>query len=378
MRHQSGIWARVGFWLLSGLALTVALCGVSQAEETQPGPAYSLTILPTRGVNWAGHLDTEWLANLAGGQAGGVVGDTVGHIGFTAASGVFGLPPGGRLTVSLLGVAARGRQGDKFGEVQTLSNNWAPSQVRLYDFYWQQDLRGGNRLRVGMMNVSDYFGNIAVAGQLLNASFGLVPTLSANVADTPTYPYTGTGLVATRRSGPWRAAVGLFEGNPHKPGRPFAGGGMALGEVDRSWEVSGVRNTVGAGWWTYQPAPGQRAASGWYGQAEQLRRWNGRPLGLFLQWGTSSDGQAVPYYLGAGLRLKRPWAARPRDVVSLGVARAWLRGRPQPAETVLEASYIWRLDKWVSLQPDLQWVLHSGGAAPNVLAGILRLHLEFF
>lgn len=346
---------------------------------TSAKPAYELPIAPGPGISWAGHLDTEWLGNLGGGRASGTASDTVGHVGFSVDSEFFRLPAGGRLTVSVLGVAARGRQSEGYGELQTLSNDWAPSMVRLYDFNWRQHFGADKTLRAGMMNVSDYFGAVQAGGQLLNASFGLAPTLSANVPLTATYPYTGTGLVYSQDAGGWTGAAGLFQGNPLKPGRPFQGGYMALAQLDRSWSAGAARTLVGLGLWHYRPAPGEREAWGWYGLADRQERWTGRPLGWFVQWGASSGGQgSVPYYLGLGLRLDGPWAARPRDALSLGVARAWLNGMPHAAETVLEATYVWRFSKSLYLQPDLQWVFHPGGSNPDVLAGILRLHLEFF
>ena len=352
----------------------------ARADESLPAqPVYSLPIKSASGVTWAGHFDTEWLANLGGGRVPGMASDMVGQLGFSVGSGYLRLPPGGRFKVTVLGVAARGRQSDQFGEVQTVSNNWAPPMVRLYDFYWRQRIGEGNTLRLGMMNVADYFGKVEAAGQLLNASFGLVPSISVNVPLTPTYPYTGTGAVDHHVAGSWSGTVGLFQGNPLKPGRPFRGGAMALAELDRLWLDGAGRAKVGAGLWRYRPAPGEASAWGCYGQAERQAEWGGRPLGLFLQWGASSGSEErVSDYVGLGVRLKQPWAGRKQDVLSLGVARAWLRGTPHPAETVLEATYIWRLDKWVALQPDLQWVLNPGGVNPDVLAGILRLHLEFF
>ena len=347
--------------------------------ETSAKPAYELPIAPGPDFAWAGHLDTEWLANLGGGRAPGTVADTVGHVGFSVGSEFLGLPAGGRLTVGVLGVAARGRQEEMFGETQTLSNDWAPSLVRLYDFNWRQHFGAGNTLRAGMMNVSDYFGMVSAGNQLLNASFGLAPTISANVPLTATYPYTGTGVVYSQAAGGWTGSAGLFQGNPLKPGRPFRGGYMALAELDRSWSAGSARTLAGVGLWRYRPAPGEREAWGWYGLADRQDRWAGRPLGWFVQWGAGSGGQdSVPYYLGLGLRLERLWAARPHDALSLGVARAWLNDTRRGAETVLEATYVWRFDKSLYLQPDLQWVLNPGGANPNVLAGILRLHLEFF
>ena len=370
-------------WLW-GCALVAALLWIRPqqvlADEARSAqPAYELPIAPGPGLTWAGHLDTEWLANLGGGRASGTAADTVGHVGFTMDSAYLHLPPGGRLTVGILGVAAHGRQEQMFGEVQTFSNDWAPSLVRLYDFNWRQDFGAGKTLRLGMMNVSDYFGVVPAGSQLLNASFGIAPTVTANVPLTPTYTYTGTGVVYSQAAGGWTGTAGLFQGNPLKPGRPFQGGYMALAELDRSWSDATARTVAGLGLWRYRPAPGEREAWGWYGLADRQSRWVGRHLDWFVQWGASSGGQdSVPYYLGLGVRLHGPWAARPRDALSLGVARAWLNDTPHAAETVLEATYVWRFNKSLYLQPDLQWALNPGGTYPDVLAGILRLHLEFF
>jgi predicted dehydrogenase len=92
----------------------------------------------------------------------------------------------------------------------------------------------------------------------------------------------------------------------------------------------------------------------------------------------ASDGEAdpVPRYLGLGLRVERPFAGRPQDSLSLGLARASLRGQAH-AETVLELGYAYKLAEGLYLQPDVQRIWHAAGDGPAATVLTLRAHIEY-
>ncbi len=60
----------------------------------------------------------------------------------------------------------------------------------------------------------------------------------------------------------------------------------------------------------------------------------------------------------------------------MGMARAWIRGAPH-AETSLELNDLVPIDRHVSIQPDLQYVIHPSGVNPAALVFILRVNIHF-
>lgn len=121
---------------------------------------------------------------------------------------------------------------------------------------------------------------------------------------------------------------------------------------------------------------------GLYAIADQtLWRASGRERSLraFLRiGGAPADRNLVSFYVDAGLGYTGLFAARPRDTLNLGIARAGvsryasaldhdrrLFGAPgypiRDYEAVIELTYVARLSSKWSLQPDLQYVIHPGG-----------------
>ena len=114
-----------------------------------------------------------------------------------------------------------------------------------------------------------------------------------------------------------------------------------------------------------------------------LWRNGGRSVSVFVRAGASpSDRNLVSRYIDGGIGLKGLLPGRPDDTLTLGVAHSKiskdaaaldrdilaLNGPPFPirsAETVLEASYIWQIAPWWTLQPDVQYILRPGGGVPH-------------
>jgi len=108
-----------------------------------------------------------------------------------------------------------------------------------------------------------------------------------------------------------------------------------------------------------------------------------RGLSAFVRiGGAPADRNLVTFYVDAGLSYKGPFAGRPHDTLALGVAHASISGdaaaldRDQRLfsdpgypvrdyESVLELTYVAHLTRRLSLQPDLQYVIHPGGNVPN-------------
>ena len=113
-----------------------------------------------------------------------------------------------------------------------------------------------------------------------------------------------------------------------------------------------------------------------------------RQLGAFFSLVTAPNASVspMPVFFSSGLVANGPVAARPRDVLALGLAYGGFSAplaaeqrqlalqdpsiRPQRSELTLELSYALSLMPGVMLQPGAQLILHPGGdpATPSALA----------
>ncbi|HQU16988.1 MAG: carbohydrate porin [Gammaproteobacteria bacterium] len=373
---------------LVGLTTLAASCKAvaSPPELRRRLPPLSAEYLPWRGrltqaLTWAGHVDAETATGLRGGLERETTAELVAHAGFELDTTRAGWWEGGRFRFDLLGVSSGDPSGDVVGDVQGVSNLAAPSQFRLYALSYRQQFTHALHLRVGLMDLNNDFVVTRVASTLVNSSFGILPTLSANVP-TPIYPATGLGGIAGV-DGKWLSArAAVFQGDPGRLGALFNQGHLAIGEAE--FHSARARNTPAStkltlGLWHYASASAAVASTGGYYAIAQ-HRWllaGGRQLGAFVQFGENTrTTDTVPRYLGLGLRLVRPFQSRPNDLASVGIARAWVHGAR--AETSYEVTYAAQLGPRIYLQPDLQYVVHPSGVYPNALVGILRIHFEFF
>ncbi|WP_419737202.1 carbohydrate porin [Pseudomonas sp. COR18] len=139
--------------------------------------------------------------------------------------------------------------------------------------------------------------------------------------------------------------------------------------------------------------------SGHYLLAEQAV-WNdagspGRSLHVFGQYSASSEA-ASPFtrWYGAGVVLYKPFGGRPRDTVALGYGRAvpnprsrdlledaaFNAGQPFPdidnAERLIELSYGYQATPWLTLRPDVQYIIEPGAFSGKDIDNALVFGLQ--
>lgn len=128
-------------------------------------------------------------------------------------------------------------------------------------------------------------------------------------------------------------------------------------------------------------AEATHASEGLYVLAEQdlvgAADGEGRHLAGFVRLGLS-DGRTTPFRGGwqGGVLLERAFAGRPASALSLGVgngalSRNYRQSNPvdlpplRRSETIVEATYSDEIVKGVSVQPDVQYVIHPS-ADPTI------------
>lgn len=326
--------------------------------------------------------------------------------------------PGAQLFVLALGTHG-GAPSALAGDLQGVSNLEAPAAVRLEEAWLQQNLLG-NRLSwlVGRYDLNTEFYRLQSGALFLNSSFGIGPEFAhSGVAGPSIFPNTAFGTRVDFKPSPnvvWRAA--LLDGVPvDRAGegiRLFAPGDGALlvGEVallERP-DTGGVprQRRFGIGRGLMRAYAAKVALGAWYYTARfpdlsdttQHRGSGGayligdlkvRSLTAFVQLGLG-DGRVnqIGGYVGGGLTFTGPLPSRAQDMAGLAVAAArngshyeraqTAAGIPTAGETTVELTYLAAIGSWLTLQPDLQYVIHPGGTRTtrNAVVPGLRIALS--
>jgi porin len=319
------------------------------------------------------------------------------------------------------------------GDVQGVSNLQAPPAIRLEEAWLQQNMLANHvSLLVGRYDLSSEFYVSHSANLFTNSSFGMGAELGLSGVEGPSvFPFTSVGARLDVKPSPNTVLrLAALDGVPvDRPGggvHPFApgDGAIVVGEVailsrpdtsaaprSRRFQIGrglgrSYSGKVAIGGWYYTArfpdlvdtlpsgAPVEhRGSGGAYLIADQTL-WAARsgspgPLTGFVQLGLG-DGRVnqIGSYLGAGLTLTGPIPQRTNDLVGLAVAAArngshFVRAQPAAAlatsgETAIELTYVAQLGSWITLQPNLQYVIAPGGthATPSALVPGLRIGLS--
>ena len=337
---------------------------------------------------------------------------------------------GARLFVFGLGTHG-GAPSDLVGDTQGVSNLEAPPRLRLEEAWLQQNVLGNRvSLLAGRYDLSAEFYRLQSGALFVNSSFGIGPEFAQSGAAGPSiFPNTAVGTRVEFKPSAnivWR--VGVLNGVPvDRPGqrtRLFApgDGALVIGEVALLARPDTVRAprqrrfAIGRG--AARPYAGKVALGAWYytarfpdlvatlpdGTAIQHRGsgggyliadqtlWSPRrgrpgPLTVFAQLGLG-DGRVnrIGGYLAGGLTLAAPWPSRTQDMMGLALAAARNGSHYEQAqaaagvrvadETALELTYLAQFGSWLTVQPDLQYVIHPGGTRGNAVVPGLRMAIS--
>lgn len=282
------------------------------------------------------------------------------------------------------------------GDWQYIDNIDAQDFVGLQEMWWDREVfEDFMRVRLGKMDGSLEFGVLDLGGDFLNASFGITPTLGT----LPQFPYTTFGVVTFwKLTEELELKVGVLDGSGPidplpQPTRRFFGGqgdrAFTIGQLTYRTDFDGRPGDIHGGVWydgqTYVNAfdgSERRGNHGVYLGAEQML-WKENPedeedsqgFGVFVQYGWCPDTvNLIRYHIGGGAVWKGLIEGRDDDTTGIGFTRAefsqFLPG--QGAETTTEFFYKAPLNKYLTLQPDVQYVSSPNGMLPNAWVFGLR------
>ena len=299
------------------------------------------------------------------------------------------------------------------GDAQGASSIDAPRGVRLYEAWvdWAPGTEAVSA-RLGLYDLNSEFDSIETAGLFLNSSHGIGPDFSQTGLNGPSiFPVTSLALrLRATGAGGGYGQIAVLDGVPGDPDDPgsneidLARNDGALVVLEGGWSGSAWRK-VAVGLWRYT-ADFDRlnettitgdprrddGNDGWYALADRTLWSNdARAVAGFVRIGQADD-RFNPFdtYLGAGISLTGLGANRPEDAIGVAVATAFAGDEYRQAqaaadapadsrETALELTYRAPINAWLTLQPDIQYIINPGTdpSLDNAFVIALRFELGF-
>ena len=338
--------------------------------------------LAERGLDMEFVASTDLMAVVDGGLSRGVETPANFDMIFTLDTGTAGWWRNGTMQLYLLGNTG-GDPSMRAGNLQVASNIEAPDTFKLFEAYYEHRFLD-DRLGVmaGLHDINDDFYVTEHSGLFLNSSFGI--GIDVAQVGPSIFPTTAPGVRLRLNWTPdTYLLAAVYDGVAGDPNDPYGthisfdrGDGMfAIAEAGLLGGESHYYKVGVGGWWHTAAIADLDGRvrdnnSGVYavGETDLWRNEDGRGLGVFTQLGFArGDRNQVETYVGGGVTCTGPLPQRPADVAGLAIAHArngdhFKRLNPglERAETTIEASYLIAPKPWITVQPDLQYVVDPG------------------
>lgn len=298
------------------------------------------------------------------------------------------------------------------GDLQVVSNVDTGEALRIYEFWYEQEVAKDITLRFGLYDLNSEFDAIETAGLFINSSHGIGAEIAQSGQNGPSI-FPNTSLTArfdwqVNANATLRYAI--LDGVPGDPDHPSRttiqlGGGDGVLQVLEYNHVLWEGTRLGVGGWLYsaefdvintgtpvgQPPAQEDGNGGMYGFVDfplYSNRSTGLEISTFLRYGVANDDvNPLDSYLGAGTTVKGLFARRPEDLLGLAIARAQV-GDPQRQamaaagiesdsyEMSVELTYSAQVTSWLRLQPNIQYVVNPGADPSLDDALVIGLRFE--
>lgn len=403
--------------------LCTAFSGIAQQEAAKPWMAWDYAsgdwdknrpLLSARGLDFFATYTSQIWGNVAGGSKQGATytglmqfglnGDLEKAIGWR----------GGSFNTVWLWIAGGSPTTDLTGALFPASGTESPPGFRALDLWLQQNFfDDALTLRAGLFNIDRDFTLSKNAALMLNAEFGWPLLYNGNLGGQPAYPFASPGLYGSvSPGGGWKLQATVMQGNVWPPGNnptnfywqiDRMNGLLCAGEAQYAWDKAPLPGAakfgalLNTGYSEYVDGTGEAwGDSFFYGIIDQtLWREPGCsadcPQGLswFNRTGFSGtlDRSVIGLLFNTGLVYDGPLPGRDNDAAGIGLVwtqlspgqAAQLQGSNRGTEIVFEATYQAQLTPWLSLQPDVQFIMQPGGstAVPNALLVGMSASISF-
>ncbi|OYX74039.1 MAG: hypothetical protein B7Y81_01140 [Caulobacter sp. 32-67-35] len=304
----------------------------------------------------------------------------------------------------------QGFSDDLVGDAQGVSNiETGVRAARVYEAWIEQRI-GRTSVKLGLYDLNSEFDTNDTGSLFLNSSHGIGSDFAQSGRNGPSiFPVTSLALRADYRvDDQWLMRLAVLDGVPGDPDRPrrtaiklsSEDGALIIGEAEyRTADTKAI-----LGYWHYTASftpfdaalPGKRPGNdGLYMMVERRLSRAGtdgaRGLSGWVRLGLANDRfNPIDQHLSGGLVYTGPTAGRPEDQLGIAVSLAQF-GEPYRAaraaamtpstgsEINIEASYRAVLRPWLTVQPDVQYVVNPGGdpGIGDALVIGLRTQLSF-
>jgi len=384
------------------LSLVILLVGISRSSLADDGTQNKTDQLFPKGISLQATTTTDFAANVSGGfSRKSTLLENVDLI-LNIDTKKAGLWEDGKFKFYGL-YDAGGSIAALTGAMQVNSNIDAPTTAKLYEAYYEHEFFNGElRALAGLHNFNSEFYVSEYAGLFLNASFGIgqdASQVGPSIFPTSALAFRLRGQLSERLY----ALFGIYDGIPGKPNNNN-GTHIILNKNDgvycatevglHSTEEESADNLykLSLGAWrrstdfTDYNNVERKNNTGFYGTADKSifrEEDKAQGLGAFFQLGYApGDKNQTEHYYGAGLQYTGLLPGRDQDVTGLAWARAENSGDfrsanpgTTTAETILELTYRAPVLSWLTLQPDIQYVITPGTnqGVDNALVMIMRV-----
>ena len=306
---------------------------------------------------------------------------------------------------------------DYLGSLLGVSNIEVPvNTVRFYQAWVERSWAEGNwSLLAGLYPIDTEFQALETAGLFLQPPYGAAPDLALTRGPS-IFNNPALGLRAKWKSEDkyWYAMGAVLDGVPGDPDRPkgthvrLQSGDGAMQILESGYwpppsEADGKPLFIkyAMGYWQYTARtddlvdvdaggnPERRRSSGWYALAERsLWHWGAGSLSAFARYGeTDGNSTAIDAYYNLGVRIQGLLPGREEDIFGVAHTRARAGDKfrvsqasagiaAAAAESATELSYRIQLNKWLALQPAIQWYRNPGADKTVTDATVIGFRLE--
>jgi porin len=401
------------------------VCGAMTAQSpadapaSQPSDTQSIWQSPTltgdwfglrpkledHGITFNGNLTEDYSKSLMGGtDDGGDAFRSLLNLNITLDTGKLGAWKDGTFYANFQNQNGRNGQ-ELIGNIQGVSNIDADGQTALYEIWYQQILLDGKlRIKAGKVDATNEFAYVENSAEFLNSSMGYSPTL----VGFPTFPDPATSInVFFTPMDSLTFGAGIYDGStlhgdptgPRGPAKFLSSVNdlFLIGEIDYSWNFSNNRpGRIGVGVWHDTGSvpkfdrTAQATATGPFFVMDQML-WRKNPgvkdddqgLYMYAQYGWADPHiSTTEDHGGVGLSDTGLFPSRNADITGIGIS--WVRLSDDPVagflhsnETVIETFYKIQATPWLSIKPDLQYIMNPAGRSRDCLAATIRLMIKF-
>ncbi len=337
-----------------------------------------------KGLTFENVITYDLLSVRNGGIKHGEIG--LGNLDLTAAldTSKAKLWEGGTFFMYFLGNAGA-QPSEWIGDTQGADNIQAPETLKLYEFWYDQSFFDGKvSFLVGLHDYNSEFDALDYGGNLINSSFGI--TVDISQVGPSIFPTTSlAGRLKFQPNDNFYVQAAVYDGTPGDP------------NDDRGTQVilkssDGLFYAAETGLVSSEDAPHYKAAlGGWY-HTTDFEDFNGvsqdnnggiyvigessiyqeedteQGLGIFFQSSfTHSDRNQIGSYYGLGFSYTGLIQGRDSDILAFGFNTAFNGNGFRSAnpdldksEKVLELNYHLSITPYLTITPDVQYIINPG------------------